>query len=184
MRKRPIKGSIMILQSWLTMHACAQKVLVTLESNDWTYIELPVCQEDYFFCTEGLQVTLFDVFGVPFLGSWGPAWKLTKLSKDVFTGLPCISTVFLLSSLLNRGSEVSQRLSWLDSFGFPGLCSVGTFKRNCSVSCARPVISDLHFGQTLDGRPDLEKRGKSATFLTENLERESKSINFLTENFG
>ena len=56
------------LQPCLAMHACAQKVLVTLESNDWTYIELPVCQEDY-FCTEGLQVTLFDVFGVPFLGS-------------------------------------------------------------------------------------------------------------------
>ena len=52
------------------------------------------------------------------------------------------------------------------------------------MSCARPVISDLHFGQTLDGRPDLEKRGKSANFLTGNLERESKSANFLTENFG
>ena len=51
------------------------------------------------------------------------------------------------------------------------------------MSCARPVISDLHFGQTLDGRPDLEKRGKIANFLTENLERESKSTNFLTENF-
>ena len=72
MRKRPIKkGSIMTLhfpakvQSGLAMHASAQKVLLTLH---WTYIELPVCQEDY-FCTEGLQVTLFDVFGVPFLGS-------------------------------------------------------------------------------------------------------------------
>ena len=52
------------------------------------------------------------------------------------------------------------------------------------MSCARPVISDLHFGQTLDGRPDLEKRGKSATFLTENLERKSKSANFLTKNLG
>ena len=107
---------------------------------------------------------------------------LTKLSKDVFTGLPCISTVFLLSSLLNRSSEVSQCLSWLDSFGFPGFCSAGTFKRNCSVSWARPVISDRHFGQTLDGRPDLEKRGKIANFLTENLEKESKSANFLNLN--
>ena len=52
------------------------------------------------------------------------------------------------------------------------------------MSCARPVISDLHFGQTLDGRPDLENRGKIANFLTENLERESKSTNLLTENFG
>ena len=51
------------------------------------------------------------------------------------------------------------------------------------MSCARPVISDLHFGQTLDGRPDLENRGKIANFLTENLEKESKSTNFLTENF-
>ena len=149
------------------MHACAQKVLVTLDSNDWTYIELPVCQEDY-FGTEGLQVTLFDVFGVPFLGSWGPAWRLTKLSKDVFTGLPCISTVFLLSSLLLRGCEVSQCLSWSDSVLVRGPCSAGSFKRNCSVSWARPVISDLHFGQTLDGRPDLEKRGKSANFLNVN----------------
>ena len=50
------------------------------------------------------------------------------------------------------------------------------------MSCARPVISDLHFGQTLDGRPDLENRGKIANFLTENLEKESKSANFLNLN--
>ena len=52
------------VQSCLALHACAQEVLVTLGFN----IDLPVCQEDY-FCTEGLQVTLLDVFGVPFLGS-------------------------------------------------------------------------------------------------------------------
>ena len=108
------------------------------------------------FCTEGLHVTLFDAFGVPLFDCCSLAWKFSATSNE---GRSWISSLLSFCPWGGIDSEVSQSFASLDIFDLAGFWAGSAFGadvRNCSVSWARPVISDLHFGHTLEGRPSLK----------------------------
>ena len=124
----------------------------------------------FHFCTDGLQVTLFNAFGVPLLGSWrfewrfdwrctwGCSWRFDwKFSAREDGGWSWTSP--LLVGPWGGKYSVSQSFVLFNIFDFTrfsiGLV-FGADMRNCSVSCARPVISDRHFGHVLEWRSNLK----------------------------